>query len=185
MTEEKDVTVIELGKKVLKLYIKGFDENEIPVEDLLQIDMNNLFADIITWPVVLNRIANMKAEIDEQVQLMKLELDIFESNKYESVKKEMIAMDIKPTETSLKMAITKSKEYLDRQVAIIAAQKQADIVAGFYLSAKSKDKKLEVISVKIKPEDFEQEILVKSINSVMIKSINNDLQDLSKKGLRN
>jgi len=170
MDELKDssVTVIEMGDKILRFAIKDFGESIIEIEDLLQIHTHNIVADMVTWPVILNRIANIKAIIDQHVDQLNLEFSIFESVQYEQVKKQMLEADSKPTETSIKMSITRLPEYKDKKLQIIDAQKQADIVGGLYLAAKSKDKKLEVISGKIKPDDFANEILEEKINGVII-----------------
>ena len=60
MNQEVEKTIIKLGKKTLTLEIRDFGSSEIDIEDLLQVDMNNILADIITFPVIFNRLSNIK-----------------------------------------------------------------------------------------------------------------------------
>lgn len=170
MKQEIEKTIIHLKTKTLTLEIKDFGSSEIDIEDLLQIDSNNILYDIITWPVIFNRISNIKAEIDNLLRETQFDFAAFEAQLYEQHKKYLIGLGEKATETAIDMAIKRDPTYKVKKFEVFAVQKQADIVDGLYWSAKSKDKKLEVISAKIKPEEFEKEILDGVINSVMIRS---------------
>lgn len=170
MKQETEKTIIHLKTKTLVLEIKDFGSSEINVEDLLQIDANALFEDIITFPVIFNRISNIKAEIDNLLRETAFDFAAFEAQLYEQHKKRLIGEGEKATETAIDMAIKRDPAYKVKKFEVFEVQKQADIVDGLYWSAKSKDKKLEVISAKVKPEEFEKEILDGVINSVMIRS---------------
>lgn len=172
MASEK--TIIHLKTKTLTLEIQDFGSSEINIEDLLQIDMNNIMEDIITFPVIFNRISNIKAEIDVLLRETQFDFSVFEAQKYEEHKKKLIGAGEKATETSIDMAIKRDPAYKIKKFEVFEVQKQADIIDGLYWSAKSKDKKLEVISAKVKPEEFEGEVLEGVINSVMIKSYKSD-----------
>ena len=170
MIQEKEKTFIHLKTKTLVLEIQDFGSSEINIEDLLQIDMNNIMEDIITFPVIFNRISNIKAEIDSLLREVQFDFSAFEAQKYEEHKKKLIGAGEKATETAIDMAIKRDPEYKIKKFEVFQVQKQADIIDGLYWSAKSKDKKLEVISAKVKPEEFEKEVLEGVINSVMIRS---------------
>lgn len=174
--QQSEKTVIELGKKVLTLEIKDFGSSEIAIEDLLQIDMNNPISDIVTFPVIFNRIANIKAEIDDLLRKVQLDFTIFEAQLYEKHKKALIGLGEKATENAIDMAVTRDPQFKIKKENVFRVQKQADIVDGLYWSAKSKDQKLNAISAKLKPEEFEGEILEGMINSVMIRSSKNLFQ---------
>lgn len=168
--QQSEKTLIHLKTKTLVLEIRDFGSSEIDIEDLLQIDMNNIMEDIITFPVIFNRISNIKAEIDSILREVQFDFKAFEAQKYEEHRKRLIGLGEKATETSIDMAIKRDPSFKVKQFEVFEVQKQADIVDGLYWSAKSKDKKLEVISAKVKPEEFEKEILDGVINSVMIRS---------------
>lgn len=171
--QEKEKTIIHLKNKVLTLEIKDFGSSEIAIEDLLQVDMNNIVADIITFPVIFNRIANIKAEIDDLLREKQFDFSVFEAQLYEEHKKKLLKDGEKATETSIDMSIKRDPKYKVKKMSVFEVQRQADIVDGLYWSAKSKDKKLDNISAKIQPQEFEKDILEGTINSVMIRSHKN------------
>lgn len=171
--QKSEKTIIQLKNKVLTLEIKDFGSSEIPVEDLLQIDMNNIILEIITFPVLFNRIANIKAEIDAYLREVQFDMNAFEAQLYEKHKKRLLSEGEKATETSIDMAIKRDHEYKIKKYNVFEVQKQADIVDGLYWAVKSKDQKLNAISAKIKPEEFETDILEGMINSVMIRTQKN------------
>lgn len=171
--QQSEKTVIELGKKILTLEIKDFGSSDIDIEQLLQIDINNPIADIVTFPVIFNRIANFKAEVDDLLRRVQFDFTIFEAQLYEKHKKLLIGLGEKATENAIDMAITRDPQYKIKKENVFKVQKEADIIDGLYWSAKSKDQKLNAISAKLKPEEFEKEILEGMINSVMIKSSKN------------
>jgi hypothetical protein len=71
------------------------------------------------------------------------------------------------------LAIRRDPGYKAKKMEEFKVKRMADTIDGLYWSAKSKDKKLDNISTKIKPEEFEKEILEGEINSVIIKSMKN------------
>jgi hypothetical protein len=174
--QEKEITVIEIGKKVLHLEIRDFGSSDIDIEDLLQVDLNNILMDIITYPVIFNRIANIKAEIDAILREVKLDMSIFEAQLFQQHKKKLIGAGEKATEAAIDSAVKQDPQYKIKKKAEIDAQKDADIVDGLYWSAKSKDQKLNAISAKLKPEEFETDILEGTINSVLIRAYNNNFR---------
>lgn len=165
---EQEKVVIQLKNKVLTLLIKDFGDSEVNLEDLLQVDMNNIIADICTFPVLFNRIGNIKADIDEFVRQTQLDFSIFEAQLYEKHKKALLALG-KATEGAIDSAVKQDPQYKTKKLETFKVQRQAEIVDSLYWSAKSKDKKLDAISAKIKPEEFEGEILQGTINSVVIR----------------
>jgi len=171
--QKSEKTIIQLGNKVLTLEIKDFGSSDINVEDLLQVDTFNLIADLVTFPVIFNRIANIKAEMDNLLRETKFDVQAFEAQLYEKHKKRLVSDGEKATETAIDMAIKRDPDYKVKKFQEFQIQKQAEILDGLYWAAKSKDKKLDSMSAKIKPEDFALEILEGTINSVVIKSQKN------------
>lgn len=171
---EKNQTIIELGRKTLVLEVQEFSE-AVNVEDLLQIDMNNIMADIITFPVIHNRLAVIKAEMENILSEAKFDLKTFEAQLWEEKKKSIMKEGIeKPTEKNIEIAVQRDPKYKAKMFEYFKIQKQAAILDGLYWSSKSKDDKLNAISAKLKPEEFEKEILEDTINSVRIRSMKNN-----------
>lgn len=177
MAQQDGKVVINLRDKTLILDIKDFGSSDIQIEDLLQVDYANILGDIITFPVIFNRIANIKAEMDNFHREEAFDLKAYEAQLYEEHKAAFISRGEKATETALEMAIKRDPKYRVKQFNYLKVEKQANIVDGLYWSAKTKGKMLEAISMKIKPEDFEKEILTDTINSVSIVSQKNHFQN--------
>ncbi len=173
MTEK---VIIELKNKVLSLEIKDFGDSAINLEDLLQVDMNAIIADICTFPVIFNRIGNLKAEIDEFLRETQLDFSIFEAQLFEKHKKKLLGNSEKATEAAIDSSVKQDPEYKTKKLNVFKVQKQAEILDSFYWSAKSKDKKLDAISAKIQPEEFEKEVLEGTINSVVIRVHKNNFE---------
>jgi hypothetical protein len=186
-----NVTTIQLKNKTLSLEVKDFGEGSIDTEELLQVDSWNLVADIVTFPVLFNRIGNIKAEIDDLVRETKLDMDIFEAQLRQEYRKSLVTEvdDGKgkgghklkyPTKDEVDDALIRDKRYKVKRDNLNRVLKEADIIDSLYWSAKSKDKKLDTMSAKLKPEDFEKEILEGTINSVLIRSHKNNFVERSR-----
>jgi hypothetical protein len=85
-----------------------------------------------------------------------------------------------PTKDEVDDALIRDKRYKVKRDNLNRVLKEADIIDSLYWSAKSKDKKLDTMSAKLKPEDFEKEILEGTINSVLIRSHKNNFVERSR-----
>lgn len=174
---EEEKTVISIGGKTYILSVRDFSNNEIDIEDLLQIDISNIAGDVITFPVLFNRIARIKAEMDNFLALSKSDFNSFEAEKWEFHKKKLLGEGEKATEKNVEMAILRDPEFKIKKHELLKIQKEADIIDGFYWSAKSKDGKLDKISHNLTPTDFEKNLLEDTINSVKIRVQKNMFKD--------
>jgi hypothetical protein len=167
MTEEK--ISIEIGEdKIAVLSIIPFD-GDIDVESLVKIDYSNLLGEILTFPVVFNRIANMRAEMTNQVAHGKLTFDIFEARLTEK-KQSTLSADAgkKPSIKDVEVAVLIDPSYSIAKKIFLRKQRDFEYIDALYWSAQSKDKKLNVLSEKITPSEFEKDIVESTINGVMI-----------------
>jgi trehalose/maltose hydrolase-like predicted phosphorylase len=167
--DKEDCVVIQLPSKVISLHIKDFSDCNIDTEELLQIQYYNVWGEIITWAVVFNRISNIKAEMDNYLRESEFDFKAFEAQLYTEHRKSLLGHGEKATEAAIDMAIKRDPKYKVKKFELLNIQKQADIVDGLYWSAKSKGRMLEAISAKIKPEEFEKEILEGTVNDVLVK----------------
>lgn len=176
--QEHEKIVIELQNQVLVLQLLPFDGN-INVEDYLKIDYSNIMGECLTYSIILNRVGIMKAEIEDYVRECKFSLEILESQlkeqyrrilaspKTDSKGKEAIA---KPTQDQVDTQVMLDKDYQIATRKFFKAQKDLGIVEALYWSAKSKDSKLNKFSEKVRPEEFAGELLIDTINGVLIKN---------------
>lgn len=175
---ESEVYSIEVGDKIYRLQVKEFDQ-EIDVEDVLVVDINNPLGDIITFPVLFNRIGILRAQQAEVVSKSKMNLQILEANLSETYRKELSKSVTdakgkeqikKPTAAEVENAVTLDLKFQEEQEFHYRRVRDYDVIDSLYWSAKSKDAKLDRISEKLRPEEFSGEILEGELNNVLIKS---------------
>lgn len=170
--------VIELKTKMAVLILQPFD-GDIDTEHLLQIDYFNLLGEILTFPVIYNRIAVMKAEMANILAHAKIDLEIFEANLYKEKKTKLEALTTSSRGPSIKDVETEiaiDPRYKVKKGALADLQRNFDYLDALYWAAQSKDTKLRTLSERIKPEEFEKDILEGSINGVMIKTTRKSIQ---------
>lgn len=172
--------IIHFKDKEVVLQVKDFGNSPIDTEELLQVDTVSPFSDIVTFPVLFNRISVLKAEIEDLLREAQLDFDIFEAQMREEFRKSLVKEidDGKgkgglkksyPTVGEVDDAVTRSPKYKVKRTELNRIKKEVDYIDALYWSAKSKDKKLDAISAKLKPEEFENQILEGEINSVLIR----------------
>ena len=170
-TEHQDFEkiVIELKNKMVVLQVQPFN-TDIDVTEITKIQHEHLWAEIISFNVVFNRVANLKAEQENIVSHSKFDNEIFEAQLYEEHKKKLITDGEKATEKALEMAILRDPRYSIKKKAHFEKVKNLEYLNSLYWACMNKAGLLKVLSDKMKPEEFSNEILVDTINGVMIKA---------------
>lgn len=159
--------IIELKSKMVVLNVLPFD-TDIQIDDILRIDYSNLIGEILTFPVLLNRIMNLKAEMSNMVKESEVDLDVFEAELSEK-KRRILSANGKVTIGEVANAVKVDAAFIAKQKSHFSLIKNLDYLDGLYWSAQSKSKLLEKISDKIRPDEFEKDILEEAINGIMIK----------------
>jgi hypothetical protein len=75
----------------------------------------------------------------------------------------------KPTLDEVEYAIIRSPEYKVKKKNIFRLQKEHDYVNSLYWAMKDKCDKVQKLTDKLRPEDFEKEIVEGEINGIMIR----------------
>lgn len=166
---EFEEIVIELKNKMVVLKLLPFD-TDISVDDILKIDYHNIIGEILTFNVLFNRIANLKAEQDNIVSVSKMDLEAAEAQLFESHKKEITNKGEKATERTIDAAIANDPRYKAKKKLHFEAVKNADYISSLYWAAQNKCGLLRSLSDKLRPEEFMGELLTDTINGVMIKA---------------
>lgn len=166
MAAEK--VIIPLGPtKMAVLSIQEFDK-EIEVEELIQIDYSNLLGEIITFPVVFNRIANLRAEANNLLGRATFDMKVIESQLYEEYRnKEVDGKKISQKDAEL--AVPRDPRMKKKMESLFQMQRYYDYCDALYWSAQSKDTKLNKLMERVTPKEFENELLEGTINSIAIK----------------
>ena len=162
-----DKKIIRVGSNSYKLLIGEFDE-EVEVEDLLKIDYSNIVGEVITFPIIVNRLGVMLADMEANVSEKKLNLEIKEAQLREKYELEMIEEGKKATVDKLNTAVSSDKTYQTFKKLYIEAIKQRDYVNSVFWSAKDKSNKLDRMSMSISG-DVEDYILESKVNNIEIK----------------
>ena len=69
---------VNFGDKIIKFSFEDFNE-EIDLDEILKIDYSNLIAELVTFPVVVNKIGILRAEIENKLRVEKMNFKIRES----------------------------------------------------------------------------------------------------------
>ena len=162
--------VINVGGKQYVLNVGEFDE-ELEIEDILKIDYSNLVGELITFPIIENRIGLMLADAESRVAEVKLNRDVLEAKLKEKYTLQLAdqAGGKRPTVDAINAAVLQDKGYQAVLRSKIAAEKARDYANSLLWSAKSKSSKLEKLSLTIQNSDIPPEIIEGRINGIVIK----------------
>jgi hypothetical protein len=167
---EHEQLIIELKDKMVVLNILPFD-TDIQVDDLLKIDYHNIIGEILTFNVLFNRIANLKAEQENIVSVSKMDMEAYESQLLFEKRKQLINDgNGKPTEAMVDAMIKNDPNYKAKKTLHFEKVKNLGYLDSLYWSAQNKCGLLKVLSDKLKPEEFSGELLQDTVNGVMVKA---------------
>jgi hypothetical protein len=171
--------VIELKTKMVVLKVLPFD-TDINVDDVLRIDYSNILGECLTFNVIFNRIANLKAEMQDIVNKSKFQLEIFNAQLQEEYRKKLTSYGDadskgktkinKPTKDEVENAVLMDQRFQIKKNNHFDLTKNLEYMDALYWSAQNKAGLIKVLSDKLKPEEFSGELLADSINGVLIKS---------------
>ena len=175
-----DKKIVKIGDKTYTLLIKAFDD-EVEVDDLLQIDYSNLIGELVTFPVIVNRIGIMLAEAESAVSEKKLNLEVFEAKMKERLRTQLAETNGKaPTVEALNNAVLQEPSYQSMRKGLINAQKTRDYLNSVFWSAKDKSNKLDRLSLTIQAGDIPEEVLEGRVNSVILRRSKKLIEDAEK-----
>lgn len=166
-SDKREIISLELPTKIIQLILTPFD-TDVDIEDLLRVQEHNIYGELITISRLMNKVGNLKAEMDEILSTAKLDFDIFYAQMQEKKKNELMAVG-KATVADIESAIIRTPEYKVKKLHIFKVQKNLDYIASLVESVKNKSFIVMKISDKLKPEEFEKEIVEGSVNGVMVK----------------
>lgn len=146
---------------------------EIDIDELLKIHYDNIIGELITFPLVINKIGLLKNDIQEELKNAEFDLKVFYAQKYEEVQKSFIGSEKKATDKAIESTIYRDSNYIAKQKLVFKYEKLFNYFDTIFWQMKNKSDKLDTLSTKIVPSEFENEILAGSINGVLIKIAKN------------
>lgn len=161
--------VVNIAGKQYVLRIGEFDE-DFDVEEFLKIDYSNLVGELVTFPIIENRIGIMLADAESKVNETKLNRDILEAKL-----KEKYALSLtdanngkRPTVDAINAAVLQDKGYQAIIRSKIAAEKARDYANSLLWACKSKSQKIEKLSLTIQNQEISSEQLEGKVNGIVI-----------------
>lgn len=168
MTE--DQLIFEYGGKMVVLEAQPFSEDMLmDLDTLLAIDYNNILGEILTFPVIFNRIALIKAAINKLYENKVDRVKAVKADLFLSFKKKYEKGQLKATDSLLNAEVNASSELAEARAERREAKYSLDYIDSVYWSAKVKSDLLSKISDKVRPDEFEKELIEDTLNGVMIK----------------
>ena len=153
---------------------------------MLKIDYHNIVGEMLTFPVVINRVGVLRAELQNVLSKKKFEVDIYRAKLSEMFRKGALTAETdtagnkkikNPTVAYIENKVLIDDGYQKKYKELINAQRNFDFLDSLYWSCNAKNSKIDKISSKLKPEDFEKDILEGEINHVIIKKHNKLIKD--------
>ena len=185
MIETQPPLVIEYAGKTFSLHLQDFD-TDVDVEEILKIDYGNIMGEILTFPVLFNRIGNLKAEYDNIVKMEELDFEIWMAQKEAEQRKKLtfsedrgkgVTKQIAPSIPEVQSAIKALPDYKLKYSKLLTVRKNMQNIDAIYWSAKAKGGMLENLSGKLRPEEFEGELLQDTVNGILVKQHKSNMRD--------
>ena len=157
-----------LQGKLAKIHLENWDW-DIDLDQILQIRYDNIFGEIITIPVLENRVGRLVSELREYRKREKLLLEIKEAEVLKLFRNK------KSSDGAKKPTLKEEEDHLltdpvikNLRFKLIRIEKDLEDLEVFYDAVKSKAFKLNNLSKNITPEEYEKELIEGKINNVLI-----------------
>ena len=160
--------VIHLGDKPVQLFTNDFDDN-VDTDELTSINHSNLYGEAVTVPALMNKVGLLKAEAERVHSIKRLELEVFEAELRQSIRKDATAKGDKLTEAGLNELVSKDGGYQIKKKNVITAQYNLSIIESIFWAVKSKDSKLNNLIKGVTPEELFNELVEGTVNNIVIK----------------
>ena len=161
--------IIDVGEgKIVTLHFSAFD-SDVDLDNITKIDFENIVAEIVTISALLNKVALLKADVDNRFSLEKLELDIYEAGLKKMFRAKLVSDGKKFTIDEVDGLVLMDEGWQNRKKKLIRYQKDCDYLNSIYWSVKDKSDKLGNIKNNLTPKEFVSEIIEGTVNTIMIK----------------
>lgn len=160
---------IEVGDKVINLLLLPWD-GDLNIDEILKIDYSNLMGEILTFNIWYNRIANLRAEVQNNLKELGFDLEVFEAQLKEKYRSDLDGRGGKKvTVDEVSTSVIKDENYIARRKYLLKREKEFSYLDNLYWNAQGKLQLLQRLSDKLVPEDLHQDLLEDTVNGVMIK----------------
>jgi len=155
------------GKVLLKIPEIRELQN-IDIEKVTKIQVDKLVAELLTFPVILNRLGLILIEAESAVSRAELALKIGKADLAKKASGRLLDEGEKVTENNVMHWIRRQPKYKELNDEYIEAVRKKGIVNSAYWSAKAKNDTLNALSKEIKRDELVIEDLVSEINGIKL-----------------
>lgn len=141
--------------------------NELNLDSIIGIDASNILGELLVVPVLLNKLGIIAAEATNELERKDFDLSVLEAQLADQYRKDN--SEKKPTVKEIEGFVIKNSLYKERKAAVLELKKLNKVVDAAYRACMSKDNKLNRLASSIKPEEFEHELIVNSLNKALAK----------------
>lgn len=167
MPKSSNKLIFNFGDRVVEFKVGQF-EDDLDLDKILKIDYGNLFAEIVTFPIVVNRFGLLAAEMDNLVRDAKADLAVFEAKKKNEIRDNWDGPK-KPTVDEVESELLISVKHQAKSKLYSKLIKEKEFMYTIYQSAKDKSEKLNKLSLSIRTGDVDEQIIQNQLNSVYFK----------------
>lgn len=156
--------VFNFGDKVIEFKVGEFGD-DLDIDKILKIDYGNLMAEILTYPVVVNRFGLLAAEMDNVVKQSKIDLEVFEAKQKNRIRDEWDGSK-KPTVDEVESELISNVKHIAKRRTYNNLIRDKEYLYTIYSAAKDKSEKLNKLSLSIRTGDFDESMIQSQLNKV-------------------
>lgn len=168
MAKSKKISLSLRNDETIVFDISLFND-EVNIESLLRIDYSNLIAEIVTFPVIVNRLGIMLADVENKRAERELDLKITKSKLRVLIRKRYSDEGKKYTVDIIDDEVRMHALYKTKNDLLIQRTKEKEYMNSIYWSAKDKSDKLNKLSMTISPESIDSSSLESTLNGISTK----------------
>lgn len=166
--EKRESIKIHTEKHILTINYAAWDL-DINIDELCRIQYDNIFGEMVTAPALLNKVGLLKADVEAETKEERLDLKMFEANRYSFHSKQLIGQGQKPIGTTVTSMVDEDPQILAKRKKLIQKEKELAYVEAMYWAVRDKSEKLNHILRPVTPEEFADQIIEGTINTLIIK----------------
>ena len=166
--EKQESIKIHTEKHILTINY-GAWEMDIQIDDLCRIQYDNIFGEMVTAPALLNKVGLLRADVEAETKEERLDLKMYEADRYSFHSKQLVGQGQKNTGTAVSALVDEDPLVYAKRKKLIQKEKELAYVEAMYWAVRDKSEKLNHILRPVTPEEFADQIIEGTINTLMIK----------------
>lgn len=166
--EKQESIKIHTEKHILSINYSAW-ETDISIDELCRIQYDNIFGEMVTAPALLNKVGLLKADVEAECKEERLDLKMFEADRFSFHSKQLVGQGQKTTATAVSALVDEDPLVHAKRKKLIQKEKELAYVEAMYWAVRDKCEKLNHILKPVTPEEFADQILEGTINTLTIK----------------